>query len=83
MPHGRRFASGLRGGQKSASESAFQLRFFGVLRLMGEFLHPPEGRSNPVGLLLADATLAKVPVAVVSFSYFYEPVVFLTYRREL
>ena len=67
MPHGSRFASGLRSGQKSASESAFQLRFFSVLPLKGELTRPPEERSNAAGLLQTDATLAKVPLTVLSF----------------
>ena len=37
------------------------------MRLTSEFLHPPEGRSNAAGLFLADATLAKVPLTVLSF----------------
>ena len=34
---------------------------------MGELLRPPEGRSKAVGRLSADATLAKVPLTVLSF----------------
>ena len=35
---------------------------------MGELPRPPEGRSTAVGLLLADAKLAKVPLTVISFA---------------
>ena len=53
--------------------------FFGVLRLTSELLRPPEGWSNAVGLLLADAKLAKVPLTVLvlipcflPLGYFYK-----------
>ena len=66
MKHGRvparkAIASGLRGEQSSAGNLAFQLRFFGFLRLMGELPHPAERRSKAV-------MLAKVPLAVLSFA---------------
>ena len=36
---------------------------------MGEFRRPPEERSSAAGLLLTDATLAKVPLTVLSFGW--------------
>ena len=35
---------------------------------MGEFRRPPEERSSAAGLLLTDATLAKVPLTVLSLA---------------
>ena len=65
MKHGRgcvrkAIASGLRGEQISAGKLAFQLRFFGFLRLIGELPCPAEKRSKAV-------MLANIPLAVLSF----------------
>ena len=41
--------SGLRGVRNFAGKSAFQLRFFGFLRLTGLLSHPPEGAEQRCG----------------------------------
>ena len=47
-------------------QAGFRHRFFGVLRLMGELSRPPDKRRKALAILLADATLAKVPLTLLS-----------------